>query len=89
MPEADAIREVIHAFDEDAKVYLFGSRADDTARGGDIDLLVLSRSLDFTDKLEIKRRLYEVLGEQRIDIVIRREMQDPFARQVLKQAVAL
>jgi predicted nucleotidyltransferase len=88
-PEADAIRDVIHAFDEDAKVYLFGSRADDTARGGDIDLLVLSRSLDFKDKLEIKRRLYEVLGEQRIDVVIRREMQDPFARHVLKQAVAL
>lgn len=87
--EVDAIRNVIHALDEDAKVYLFGSRTNDAARGGDIDLLVLSRSLNFKDKLEIKRLLYEALGEQRIDIVIRREVRDLFVQHVLKQAVAL
>ena len=37
--EVQAIKSTIQALDAKAKIYLFGSRADDTKRGGDIDLL--------------------------------------------------
>lgn len=53
-----------------SKVYLFGSRADDYKKGGDIDLLVLNNSkigllkkIDFLDKFMLN------FGEQKVDIV--------------------
>ncbi len=37
-----AIKEAFFEIFEDGKIYLFGSRADDTKRGGDIDLYIPS-----------------------------------------------
>lgn len=59
-------------FGQDARVYLFGSRVDDSKRGGDIDLLVES-SLDddaaFRARLELLDALQSQLGDQKFDIV--------------------
>ncbi|HNY12121.1 MAG TPA: nucleotidyltransferase domain-containing protein [Candidatus Wallbacteria bacterium] len=53
-----------------AEVYLFGSRADDSRKGGDIDLLVLSeQDVDFETKAKIKISFYKKFGEQKIDMV--------------------
>jgi predicted nucleotidyltransferase len=56
-------------------VYLFGSRVDDSKRCGDIDLLVETAGPLAPAELVERRtpfvaRLYRLLGEQRIDIVI-------------------
>jgi len=62
------------SFGPQARVLLFGSRVDDTKRGGDIDLLV-KPDQDFNDSL-LKRKirflveLERALGEQKIDVVI-------------------
>lgn len=58
-----------------AEVWLFGSRVDDDARGGDIDLYVELEG-EPADILERQLRFYaslqRELGEQRIDVVVHR-----------------
>lgn len=57
------------------RVVLFGSRTDDTRRGGDIDLLVEPpAALSSADIVELRTRfagrLYRLMDERRIDILI-------------------
>ena len=57
------------------QVSLFGSRTDDQARGGDIDLLVETPLPMPATELVARRqafvaRLYRLLGERRIDVVV-------------------
>ncbi len=57
----------------EAKVFLFGSRIDDTKRGGDIDLFVEAPSpIDngVRKKLRILSQIQRQIGEQKIDLVI-------------------
>ena len=69
--EVAAIREETARLDPDARVFLFGSRVDDAARGGDIDLLVKSDRIGFAEKLLLKVRLMERIGWQQLDLVVR------------------
>jgi predicted nucleotidyltransferase len=78
--ERRTILQAIRSADPDATVYLFGSRVDDSARGGDIDLLVLSARIDVMKKLDILGELHQRLGDQRIDLVVYPDLSEPFAR---------
>lgn len=65
--------KVNEMFGEDAQLMLFGSRTDDSARGGDIDLFVqVGHVLDnrAAAASRLAAELQMALGEQRIDIVI-------------------
>ncbi|MCK9362910.1 MAG: nucleotidyltransferase domain-containing protein [Syntrophales bacterium] len=83
--EIRTIEETVHALDPEAAVYLFGSRADDSRKGGDIDLLIISPKLTYSDKLKIKRQFFEKMEEQKIDVVIAKDAADPFVRMALEQ----
>lgn len=67
------------------RVLLFGSRLDDQRRGGDIDLLVeLPELLSADDAVDRRTRftarLYRLLEERRIDVVMTQQGQpDPRA----------
>ena len=69
-----AVREIAG---DHALVRLFGSRADDARRGGDIDLLVeLADPLDGAENpawlaARIIARAQTYIGERRIDVVLR------------------
>lgn len=65
---------VAETFGAGADVWLFGSRVDDSKRGGDIDLLIETDQVDvdaiaraeisFLTKIQMK------LGEQKIDVLL-------------------
>lgn len=87
--EQSAISEAIRQADSQAQIYLFGSRVDDAAKGGDIDLLVLSRSINLMTKLDILAQLHRKLGERKIDIAVYPDATRSFPRMVMQQSVRL
>lgn len=87
--EVEAIKDIIGAKDEEAQVYLFGSRAYDELMGGDIDLLIITNKLKQGDVWKLKYALWERIGEQKIDIVVAQDDSHPFVRIALKEGVLL
>jgi len=87
--EIDTIKQCLYQIDQYASVYLFGSRIDDTKKGGDIDLLIISNDIDFSEKLQLKICITNKLGEQKIDLLISPENKTSFARLVLESAIKL
>ncbi|MEO6694887.1 MAG: nucleotidyltransferase domain-containing protein [Ignavibacteria bacterium] len=68
--EIRTIKNAVYSLDKNAKIHLFGSRVDDTKRGGDIDLIIISQKLTFGDKYKIYSKIIKEIDEQKIDIVI-------------------
>ncbi|HDH87033.1 MAG TPA: nucleotidyltransferase domain-containing protein [Desulfobacteraceae bacterium] len=87
--EKQVILQTIHSIDPNAKIYLFGSRVNDSDKGGDIDLLVFSRKISYGDKLTVKKNIFSVLEEQKIDLIVTKDGSEPFVRMVLEQGVQL
>lgn len=88
--EIVAIKEQITKLEPNATIYLFGSRVDDTKRGGDIDLLVISATFRLEDKIKARVALYDCIGEQKIDITIARsENQSAFVRHAIETGIKL
>jgi predicted nucleotidyltransferase len=79
--EVRAIREEVHGQDPAAEIYLYGSRVDDAARGGDIDLLVVSNRIGFRELLRLRRAILDRIGWQQLDLVVRgrEELGEPLA----------
>ena len=72
--QVEAIRTVVaEVFGEAAQIFLFGSRVDDTQRGGDIDLYIELPEMPEEQKQTLESRLWirlqRTLGEQKIDVV--------------------
>ena len=65
---------VLETFGSGAQVRLFGSRADDNRRGGDIDLLVTTPERDvqvlMRAEIALLTKLQNQLGEQKIDLLL-------------------
>lgn len=89
--EATLLKDEIRAHVPDADVYLFGSRADDASRGGDIDVLVTgSRKLTLGEESDVRMAFCNKFGEQKIDIVsYLRDEDSPFRRVAEEHAVLL
>ena len=70
--EIKIIKTVILKYIKGAKIYLFGSRIDDSKKGGDIDILVESK-----EKVSLKKQIkilseFELNGiSRKVDLVIK------------------
>lgn len=60
----------VAAIDAEAKLYLFGSRADDSKRGGDIDLAILSDKFGFEEECSFYKNYENEFEEEKIDLLI-------------------
>lgn len=89
--EKSAILAAVKGRDRDARVVLFGSRVDDSKRGGDIDLFVVSEKLGFRDEWCIRRDILDKIGWQKLDLIIRRpdNLKSGIARVALGSGVTL
>jgi predicted nucleotidyltransferase len=89
--EITAIREETRRLDPQAEVYLYGSRVDDAARGGDVDLLVISDTLNFREVLSLRTGILDRIGWQQLDLVVRRrdQLDEPLAAMARETGVKL
>jgi predicted nucleotidyltransferase len=89
--EIKSIIESFRAYFATGDIYLFGSRVDDTQKGGDIDLYIDTKDSDdlFEKKLQMLRDIKAKIGEQKIDVVISSDKQRAIEKEALKKGVKL
>jgi predicted nucleotidyltransferase len=68
--EIQVISDAVYGFDKNAIIYLFGSRTDESKKGGDIDLLVLSGKINYGERRKIMAELIKKLGDRKIDLIV-------------------
>lgn len=88
--EIAVFKNSLSGLTDDYKLYLFGSRVDDTKKGGDIDLLVVSKTLTKRDLRKVRCDFYKHYGEQKIDIILDDgSFKTTFTRMILPEAIKL
>lgn len=89
--EVDAIKKSVHdVFGPEAEVILFGSRVDDSMKGGDIDLYVKAPSgNDLAHKIRFQLMVEQKIGEQRIDVVLAHDENRPIERKAIEAGILL
>ena len=85
------IHDAIHRADPDAQVVLFGSRTDHEAKGGDIDLLIISDRIGMRDEWKIRRDILDEIGWQKLDLVVQRsdQIDSPISRIAHEKGIPL
>ena len=90
--EQKMIRKTFIEVFKGGKIYLFGSRVDDSQRGGDIDLYLVPK-VKFDDeikrKIEFLIKLEGYIGEQKIDAILAQDKNRPIEQEALKYGVEL
>lgn len=94
LPDISAIRHISSTtFLHEFKLYLFGSRVNDSLKGGDIDLMMVLKPEDQESALQSKyqflAQLKNEIGYQKIDLIIVSNLNHPFTLEVLPTAILL
>ena len=89
--EQNSIKKAFKDIFKNGEIYLFGSRVDDNKRGGDIDLYIVPQ---IKENLREKKslflsKLYEYIGEQKIDIIIAKDKNRLIEQEAIKNGVRL
>jgi len=89
--EKNVIVEAVKNVDPDARVWLFGSRTDDTKKGGDIDIAIFSEKVnkDVMQEIQVRRFICDRIGEQKIDIVTTKDGKEAMFRLAMAKGILL
>jgi predicted nucleotidyltransferase len=87
--EKDALIAAVHGVDRDAKVWLFGSRTNDSKKGGDIDIAILSSIIHIPERMRIRRNIIDRIGERKIDIIVSADGSEPFFRMAIETGIRI
>ncbi|SMO55736.1 Nucleotidyltransferase domain-containing protein [Balnearium lithotrophicum] len=68
--EIRTIKDIITKYDPQAEILIFGSRTDLTKKGGDIDILIISKDIDYRIRRKIRVDLQLSLGNRKIDLIV-------------------
>jgi len=80
--EQNIIKDTIYSIFGEVTIYLFGSRLDESKKGGDIDLFVISDNATFSNKIKALSKL-KMLLHKPVDIVLHKD----FTRDIEKEAL--
>ena len=73
--EIQALRTIMGKLDPAGRIYLYGSRTDDTRRGGDIDIyLQASQPIELKARLRAQYRLQQAC-DTRVDLLVKNPTQ--------------
>ena len=86
-----ALKAALKNLNRNDQAFLYGSRTEDSKRGGDIDLLIYSQQADFQLSRQIIRDFFK-LCEEKIDVTVINpekitEEQRLFVHSIKKQAL--
>lgn len=87
--ETRVIINAIRRFDPEARIWLFGSRVDDSRRGGDIDIAVLSHRIHRKESHAIRHEICRHIGEQKIDLIVGDNREQPMLALAIEHGVPL
>jgi len=89
--EIQMIRESFKNVFGIGKIYLFGSRVDDEQKGGDIDLYIQTTPENTTleKKIAFLVTLKSKIGEQKIDVVISKDVNRLIEQEAITKGIEL
>lgn len=88
------VKSIVDTFNDvfkEGRIYLFGSRLDNTQKGGDIDLYFEIEPKDdlYQKKIYFLTKLQEKIGEQKIDIVFAKNKSRSIEKEILGNKMEL
>lgn len=87
--EIYAIKQTFLDIFESGNIYLFGSRLDDNAKGGDIDLYIQSKKNTLINKIRFLASLKAKIGDQKIDVIISKDKTRVIEQEAINNGVVL
>lgn len=83
--ETELIKSRVQTVFGEALIYLFGSRVDDSKKGGDIDLYIISKVQDdlFRKKIKLKTLLEDLLYKP-VDIIVSTDKERIIEKEAIK-----
>lgn len=88
--EITSIKKSFNEAFESGQIYLFGSRINDSEKGGDIDLYIDTEDSDKVKrKIDFLVKVKNSLGEQKIDVVLSYDKTKPIEQEAIKNGILL